>query len=81
VDDSTAEVDAKIHVDELNRLLGTTLPEDAGYDTLGGIVSTHLGRIAEAGTEFDYQGSRYVVLEAEPQRVTRVKVSVLPVSA
>ncbi len=78
IDDSTAEVDARIHIDELNRLLGTHLPEDAGYDTLGGFVSTHLGRIPQAGTQFEHDGASYYVLDAEPQRVGRVKVQLFP---
>lgn len=81
IDDSTAEVDAKIHIDELNRLLGTHLSDDEGYDTIGGFVSTHLGRIPQAGTQFDHDGSRYIILEAEPQRVSRVRVQVLPTVA
>lgn len=78
IDDSTAEVDARIHIDELNRLLGTRLPEDQGYETLGGFISTHLGRIPQAGTRFEHDGSLFVILEAEPQRVTRVRVQVQP---
>ncbi len=78
IDDATAEVDARIHIDELNRLLGTRLPEDEGYDTLGGFVSTHLGRIPQAGTQFEHDGSLYIILEAEPQRVARIRVQVLP---
>jgi CBS domain containing-hemolysin-like protein len=78
IDDATAEVDARIHIDELNRLLGTRLPEEEGYDTLGGFVSTHLGRIPQAGTQFEHDGSLYIILEAEPQRVARIRVQVLP---
>jgi magnesium and cobalt transporter len=78
IDDVTAEVDARIHIDELNRLLGTQLPEDAGYDTLGGFVSTHLGRIPESGATFEFGNSSFTVLDAEPQRVNRVKVHLLP---
>ncbi|HEX8342731.1 MAG TPA: hemolysin family protein [Tepidisphaeraceae bacterium] len=74
LDDTSAEVDGKILVDELNRLLGTRLPDDAGYDTLGGFVSTHLGKIPEAGTVFEAEGAMFEVLQAEPQRVTRVLV-------
>jgi putative hemolysin len=69
--DDTFEADARIYVDELNRLAELDLPEDAGYDTLGGFVSTTTGRIPAAGTTFDYDGARFTVLEAEPQRVNR----------
>lgn len=75
IDDNTAEVDARIHVDELNRLLGTHIPEDAGFDTVGGFISTHLGRIPEAGTQFEHDGARFEVLNAEPQRIGRVRVT------
>ena len=40
IDDHTAEADARMYIDELNRSAGPDLPEDAGYDTLGGFVST-----------------------------------------
>ena len=78
IDDNTAEVDAKIHIDELNRLLGTHLPEDAAYDTLGGFVSTHLGRIPQTGTQFEHDNGIYTILDAEPQRVNRIKIHLLP---
>ncbi len=78
IDDNTADVDARIHVDELNRLLGTHLPDDAGFDTVGGFISTHLGRIPEAGTEFESDGASFHVIDAEPQRVGRVRVQLIP---
>lgn len=74
VDEHTAEADATIGVEEFNRLFGTTLPEDAGYDTLGGFVSTHLGVVPTVGTEFEHAGVTFNVVDAEPQRVKRVKV-------
>lgn len=78
IDRGTFEADARLYIDELNRQCGLSLPEDAGYDTLGGFVSTTLGRIAEQGTSFEHNGVRYTVLDAEPQRVKRVKIELLP---
>jgi CBS domain containing-hemolysin-like protein len=78
LDDQSAEVDARIYIDELNRLMGLSLPEDAGYDTLSGYVSTSLGRIPEAGAIFEQNGVKFTVLDAEPQKVNRVKIEVLP---
>ena len=74
----SAEADARIYIDELNRQMGLNLPEDAGYDTLGGFVTTTLGRIPEAGTEFEYDGAKFTVLDAEPQKVNRVRIDVIP---
>jgi putative hemolysin len=77
VDEQTFEADARIEIGESNRLMGLQLPEDAGYETLGGFVSTTVGRIPVTGTEFEHGGARYTILEAEPQKVNRVRVHVL----
>ena len=74
VDDHTWEADARAYVDEVNAITGLSLPDDEGYDTLGGFVTTSLSRIPAAGTTFEQAGVRYVVLGAEPQRVTRVRI-------
>jgi putative hemolysin len=76
--EQSAEADARMYVDELNRRMGLNLPEDAGYDTVGGYVTTTLGRIPEAGTEFESEGVRFTVLEAEPQKVNRVRIQIVP---
>ena len=78
LNETTAEADARMYVDELNRRMSLNLPEDAGYDTLGGYVTTTLGRIPEAGTIFEQDGVRFTVLEAEPQKVNRVRIEVIP---
>ena len=81
VGERTVEADARIDVEELNRLTGLNLPEDAGYATLGGFVLATLGRIPEPGTMFEHEGAKYTILEAEPQRVRRVRIEQLPVAA
>jgi CBS domain containing-hemolysin-like protein len=78
IDDNTSDADARMYIDELNRVLGLNLPEDAGYDTLSGFVSTTLGRIPPAGTSFEYANARYTILDAEPQKVNRVKIELIP---
>ncbi|HEY8665605.1 MAG TPA: hemolysin family protein [Tepidisphaeraceae bacterium] len=78
IDDHTYEADARIYIDEFNRVLGAGLPEDDGYDTLGGFISASLGRIPAANTTFEHKGIRYTILDAEPQKVNRVKIVLLP---
>jgi putative hemolysin len=78
LDEMTYEADARLYIDEVNHQLGLALPEDQGFDTLGGYVSTALGRIPQEGTTFQADGARYTVIEAEPQRVKRLKVELLP---
>jgi CBS domain containing-hemolysin-like protein len=77
IDDQTAEADARLYIDELNRLMSLGLPEDAGYDTLGGFVSTTLGRIPATGTTFEFNGTKFRVLDAEPQKVNRVRIELV----
>lgn len=74
----TAEADARIDIEEFNRLTGLNLPEDAGYATLGGFILATLGRIPEAGASFEYNGAKLTVLDAEPQRVNRVRIEQVP---
>jgi putative hemolysin len=79
LDDQTWEADARVYLDELNRQVGLTIPEDQGYDTLGGFVSTTLGRIPTPGAQFEHANTKYTVLDAEPQKINRVKIELLPV--
>ena len=78
IDDRTADVDGRMYIDDVNRILGLNLPEDAGYETLGGFVSVTMGRIPPQGTSFEHEGVRYTITAAEPQKVNRVKIE-LPV--
>lgn len=81
IDDHHWDVDARIYLDELNRQIGLSIPEDQGYDTLGGFISTTLGRIPAAGTLFEHANVKYTILSAEPQKVNRVKVELVAVLA
>ena len=80
--DRAAEADAKIEVDELNRLMGLGLPEADGFETLGGFITTTLGQIPQTGTSFEHETDKgrsvLTVLDAEPQRVNRVRIEVQP---
>ncbi len=77
VTDQVWEADARVYVDELNRTIGLSLPEDEGFDTLGGFVTTTLGRIPATGATFEHGRVKYTVLEAEPQKVNRVRVEMI----
>jgi len=74
LNEHTVEADARIDVEELNRLTGLDIPQDAGYATLGGFVLTTLGRIPEKGAAFEHNGVKFTVLDAEPQKVNRVRI-------
>jgi CBS domain containing-hemolysin-like protein len=41
-------------------------------------VSTTLGRIPEKDESFESHGAKFTVLDAEPQKVNRVRIEVVP---
>jgi putative hemolysin len=77
IDDYAADADARISIDQLNRLLGLSLPDDAGYETLAGYLTTALSKIPEKGAVYEHDGVRYLVTDAEPHRVKRVRIELL----
>lgn len=78
INEQIAEADARVYLDELNRVMGLNLPEEAGYDTLGGFVVNTLGKIPTVGTTFEHTGVKYIILDAEPQKVNRVRIELAP---
>lgn len=76
--DDHIEADARIYIGDLNRLAELDLPQDEGFETLGGFITTTLGRIPEAGASFERAGAKFTVLDAEPHKVNRVKIEMAP---
>lgn len=76
--DDTAEVDARMRVDELNQELGTHVPEDEDYDTIGGLAFSVLGRVPAAGEQFRVSDVDFTILEAGDHRVRRLRVRIRP---
>jgi putative hemolysin len=70
-----AEVDGDVDLDEVNRVLEIELPEKAEYNSVGGLVLHHLGRLAQAGDMVDVEGYRLTVTDADQKRVKRVKIT------
>jgi putative hemolysin len=70
-------VDATLPTAELKTLLKlTTLPDEvsAGYQTLGGLVMTLLGRVPHVGDRCGHAGWSFEVVEMDRQRVDKVRV-------
>jgi magnesium and cobalt exporter, CNNM family len=78
LNDRSAEVLGIIHLNVLNDRLGLELDEPDDYDTLGGLVIAHLGRIPKAGETLDIERARITVLAASRRQVERLRVDVVP---
>ena len=79
LDDGVLRVDARLGVDDLNDLLGTALPEE-GWDTVGGLVFASFGRIPEVADVIDLEGVALEVEQMQGRRVSKVLVTVRPVT-
>jgi CBS domain containing-hemolysin-like protein len=77
IDEHTAEVQARVRVDEVNERLGTHLPEDGDFDTIGGFVFSHLGHIPMVGESITVDEVRLTVIDVTRRRIERVRIEVL----
>jgi putative hemolysin len=77
-DDGSWLVDATLSVDEVKTMLGVDeLPheDEADFQTLGGFVMTHFGRIPTPGDKFDWDGWRFEVLDMDRHRIDKVLIA------
>ena len=78
-DDGSWQIDATLTISELKRLLGTDLvlpsEAEAQFQTVGGFVITHFGRIPSPGEAFDWNGWRFEVADMDKRRVDKVRVA------
>ncbi len=75
-DDGSFLVDASIAIRDINRILDWDLPDDRA-NTVAGIVITAAKLIPQPGHEVEAHGFRFLVLERDRQRVSRVKITPL----
>ena len=77
VDDRTAEVAAHVRIDEINKRLGTHLPEEGEFDAIGGFVFSHLGHIPTVGESVTVDDVRLTAIDATRRRIEQVRIEVL----
>jgi putative hemolysin len=64
-------------VNDLNEELSVEVPESDDYETIGGWVFSHLGRIPQSGRRFETEELEITILAADPRRIERLRVKVL----
>ena len=74
VSDEVVEIDARVHIDDLNDALRLELPEDEDYDTVAGFVFAELGYIPQVGERLESHRARFAVLAADERKITRLRV-------
>lgn len=68
-------VNAAINLDDLEEVLGISFPEERVYDTLGGFVMDHLGKIPRKHDSFRYKNHIFLVDEMQHRRVNRIRIT------
>jgi len=74
VDAGLFEVQAGLHVSEVNEALDLAIPEEEDYETLAGFVLAEFGHFPKAGESFSRDEATFYVAEASDRRVLKVRV-------
>ena len=72
-DDGTFVFSGKVSVDEVKDRLGIEI-EREGFETVGGYLLSHLGRMPYVGERFQVDGLDVEVLEVERRRIAKVRL-------
>lgn len=75
MDDGTWVADARMSIRDLEAMLELDFPDDSDYETLGGFIIMHAGKVPEAREEIRWNGLLFTVLEADSTRVSRVIIA------
>jgi putative hemolysin len=80
IDDNTFTVEGTIDIEEIDELIGKTLPE-GDYETLAGFIMDELQCIPKKGemNEVVFENVKFTVLEVEDRRIEKIKVEITPV--
>ena len=76
--DGTFLIDASISLRDLKEDHQIALPESTEYETLGGFLMTTLQKIPKVGDVVVTEGKRINIVEMVGQRISRVKLEILP---
>jgi CBS domain containing-hemolysin-like protein len=70
-------VSGKVSIDEIAQRLGVQI-EREGFETVGGYLLSHVGRVPAVGERFDVDGLSVEVVDAERRRINKVRMSRSP---
>ena len=63
----------KVNIDEVAQRLNVEI-EREGFETVGGYLMAHIGRVPAVGERFDIDGLNVEVLDAERRRINKVRI-------
>jgi putative hemolysin len=73
-------LDGMLSVEDFKEIFNIRrMPDEEEYETLGGFVMSHLGRVPAPAENFDWGGLRFEVVDMDGNRVDKVLVTLKPV--
>jgi CBS domain containing-hemolysin-like protein len=66
----------KVDIDEVTQRLGVHIDRE-GFETVGGYIISHLGRVPVVGESFETNGLGVEILDVERRRINKVRISKL----
>ncbi|MBI1347189.1 CBS domain-containing protein [bacterium] len=78
ISENVLEVDARVHLDDLNERFDFHLPEDAEFDTIGGLIFSLVGQVPVVGETVRYEKLLFTVLAADRRKITQARIEVIP---
>lgn len=76
IDEENFRVSAKLSIEDLNEVLGSSLPEKE-FETVGGYIYDLVGSVPEEGKVLQSEGLEFTVEKVSGQRIKTVKVTKL----
>jgi magnesium and cobalt transporter len=74
VGNRSVELAASMRIETFNNEFDLDLPEEEGFDTIGGLAMFMMAKIPQIGESFQASGAHITVIQADPRRVVRVRV-------
>lgn len=72
--DGSWRVDGRTHLEELEELFPVRMPDDAEWETVGGLIFGLLGHVPRVGDGVEAHGLRFTVEGADHRRARRVRI-------
>ena len=73
IDAHTYDVSGRAEIDALDERFGLKLSE-GDYETVAGYLLEHLGAIPASQEEYDFEGYRFIILQATAHRIDLVRI-------
>ena len=72
--DGRLVADAEVSMSDLSAYLGAEIDKDGEYESLGGMLTHHLGKVPEVGTAVSKFGLRFIVRDSDERHIGKVEI-------